>query len=218
VASSTHKADHVWSKTEQAPGRSSIPGFLAGTPVSVLAGFNFTSAILIVSQRPMPDHWAIWSNWASGLLFVGAAVFLIVLALAGRAQFVSMTPEQAVSWWPELALDKDELTKVRNRVWTAEQRTKGLITTSTRVWVLGLVLTAAGAATGLLSYGTTHGHICVAVALGVSMVIVALVYFINPEGAKSTPAQELSDRATELMLRAPEVSPLGQTEEPNPAK
>jgi len=62
--------DVVWTRAEQAPGRSTIPAFLAGTPVSVLAGFNFATAILIVSQRPRPDDWASWANWGAGLLFV----------------------------------------------------------------------------------------------------------------------------------------------------
>lgn len=193
--------DVVWTKAEYAPGRSTIPAFLAGTPVSVLAGFNFATAILIVSQRPEPDDWAPWANWGAGLLFVGAGMFLVVLALAGQAQFVSMTPDQAAAWWPEMALDKNHLAAVRDRVWTSQKRLKRLIFWSTLGWIVGLLLTAAGAAAGILSYGTTTGHVYAAIALTASMAIVALIYGFNIRGGRAVTAPALSPEATALMLR-----------------
>lgn len=194
-------ANVVWTKAGQAPGQNTIPAFLAGTPVSVLAGFNFATAILIVSQRPDPDRWTNWANWGSGLLFVGAAVFLVALALAGSAQFATMTPDQAAAWWPELALNTDELQAVRDRVWTAQARTKRLIFWATLAWLVGLLLTSGGAAAGILSYGTTPGHKYAALALGISMVLVVLVYLSNLTGGKQQSALPLSEAATALMLR-----------------
>jgi len=128
-------------------------------------------------------------------------MFLVVLALAGQAQFVSMTPDQAAAWWPEMALDEDHLAAVRDRVWTSQERTKRLIFWSTLGWIVGLLLTAAGAAAGILSYGTTTGHVYAAIALTASMVFVALIYGFNIRGGRAVTAPALSPEATALMLR-----------------
>ena len=123
------------------------------------------------------------------------------LAFAGRAQFLTVTPDQAAAWWPEMALDEDQLTRVRDLLWTAQSRTRRLITISTAVWIFGLMITAAGAAAGLLSYGTSHSQ-CVCSRLhwepawsSSRSCTSSILKAANREQAK-----KLSDRATTLML------------------
>src|ERR1022692_1794763 len=83
-------SDATWTGMQEAAGLSALPGFLAGTPVAVLAGFNLATAILVVSQRPNPDKWMIWASASSTCLFLGAAAFLVTMALSGRAQFLAL--------------------------------------------------------------------------------------------------------------------------------
>jgi hypothetical protein len=80
-----------------------------------------------------------------------------------------------------------------------------LIRWSTLGWIVGLLLTAAGAAAGILSYGTTTGHVYAAIALTASMVFVALIYGFNIRGGKAVTAPALSAQATALMLRPQSV-------------
>jgi len=194
-------SDATWTGMQEAAGLSALPGFLAGTPVAVLAGFNLATAILVVSQRPNPDKWAIWASASSTCLFLGAAAFLVTMALSGRAQFLALDPAQAAAWWPEVALNEANLKSVRNRVWESQKRVADLIQKASFIWIAGLVLTAAGAGSGVLSYKINFGHWLAAGALLLGAAVVAFVVFwpLNL-GANNSAAPELSEGAKKLFL------------------
>ena len=184
-----------------------LPTFLAGTPVAVLAGFDLTTAILVVSQRPMVDHWSTLASFSSTLLLIGATAFLATLALAARAQFIVIDPGQAHAWFPEMVLDDEIFNNMRKIVWVSQERVADLVKQATWSWSFGLFLTGIGAGLGVLSYGINAGHILAACVLGVGSLVVVCILNRRTDRVpnrvkrmKNLPPL-LTDRALDLMLK-----------------
>jgi hypothetical protein len=197
--------DLVWSGNQQVSGLYALPTLLAGTPVAVLAGFDLATALLVVGQRPTPDHWDTWATSSSTLLLCGAAAFLATLVLSVRAQFVAIDPEQARTWFPEMVLGDGPLETIRKLVWQSQQRIKRLMLAAVWVWTGGLMLTAVGAALGVLSYKINFGHILAACVLGLGTSVVAVMFNwstgrVPKELRSAKPPPHLTSRARELIL------------------
>ena len=196
-------SDAVWTNVNEAAGKIAIPGYLAGTPVAVLAGFALASAIFILGTRPNPDHWPDLASASCGALLLASAFFLVTLALAGRAEFVTLSPDQAETWWPELALDKASLEVVRDRVWHSQAETEKRIDQAVKSWIVGLVFFVGGSVLGVLSYDTTTAHGLLVIPFVVVSLFAGIIFLRDDslaENRYSWHAWPLSKRAQELML------------------
>ena len=179
-----------------------MPAFLAGTPVAVLAGFDFSSTLVVLSQRPTEDSWERWAGASAGLFLIAATCFLVSLALAGRAQFVMVTPDQAAAWWPEIRLDGARLDRVRSIVWESRDVVKARVHQARRAWTFGLWFTALAVGVGILSYGFGAERL---VAAAVALLGVAVVSLVDGRqdslaGAKDQELTTLTPRAASLVV------------------
>jgi hypothetical protein len=189
----------VWTTNQEAPGKTTIPGFLGGTPIAVLAGFDLTSALFVVAQRPQADHWTRDAGLSSAGFLIASALLIGALAFAGRAQFVLITPDQAKSWWPELALNQTELRKIREVVYASQDHVDRLIKSASKGWLAGLWMTAAAFGLGAWSYGLQHTVLLVGGALAALILLAASWVFIGEEHLRPAPVHPLTTDAERLL-------------------
>jgi hypothetical protein len=205
-----HPEDAVWTASNERPGRVGLPAYLAGTPLAVFAGFDLSSALLVVSQRPQSDRHPLMASLSSGLLLAALSALLAALAYAGRAQSVDITPDQALSWWPETTLNPAQFDLTRRLVWASQEVVNRAVGRALFWWVAGLWITAAGIAVGVLSYGTAAGHWIAAFVLPAGLVPVTRLFSRSQTlaGAASKRMNLISDRARDLIVR-PVTPPSG---------
>lgn len=203
--------DAIWASANEQPGRASLPTYLASTPLAVLAGFALTSALVVVSIRPRndPQPQPDLASSSCGLFLFSVSLLLVSLAYGWQAQAASMTPDQALSWFPEARLNRNALEATRKLVWLSRQLAEKKIALARRWWLVALLFVASAIATAVLSYGCTTGHYVAAFAIVPGLIFVGYLFTRTPMltgAAKETPT-EISDAAANLILQEPLKAP-----------
>jgi hypothetical protein len=133
-------------------------------------------------------------------------VFLLCsLALAGKAQFISIAPDQALAWFPETALGAAELEATRKLVWHARRRVGRRVNQAIACWVLGLCATAVAFDLAVVSYDAGTSRYATIAVLSLGTLIVSAFFLTNEslKGAKNEPVAAISERARALFVRQP---------------
>jgi hypothetical protein len=168
----TERVTSVWDSPRELGSVQSITA-VGGTPISVLAGFSLTSAIMAATAAG-----SVWRDIAVALFAAAAGAFILALSLIVEAISYAASPDIRLNYRPEARVSEDALQEERGLQredeWLLDiyNRRIGWSTTA------GVVGSLGGLAAALLT-----AHITWGVAVGVVVVLlVAAVVVLNQVG------------------------------------
>ncbi len=168
----TERVTSVWDSPRELGSVQSITA-VGGTPISVLAGFSLTSAIMAATATG-----SVWRDIAVALFAIAEGAFILALSLIVEAISYAASPDIRLTYRPEARVSEDALQEERGLQredeWLLDiyNRRIGWSTTA------GVVGSLGGLAAALLS-----AHITWGVAVGVVVVLlVASVVVLNQVG------------------------------------
>ena len=168
-------AQFTWTTTAEVSQRHRA-GYLGGTPIAVLAGFTLTTAVTVVGQRPTEaTALAALAPWSSLALVISSGCLFLALVWTGWATDVLVTPDEALSWFPEGRLDAERFEDARYLVRRGRVRSTALLRRALALWSTGVAVGGAGLSLALLSYGTNAGFVVASVGAALTGLVVALV-------------------------------------------
>jgi hypothetical protein len=162
----TERVSSVWDSPRELGSVQSITA-VGGTPISVLAGFSLTSAIMAATASG-----SLWRDVAVALFAVAAAAFILALSLIVEAISYAASPDIRLTYRPEAKVSEEALQQERGLQredeWLLDIYNQR-ITWSTTAGVVGSL---GGLAAALLTAHVTWG---VAVGVLVLLLVIAVV-------------------------------------------
>jgi hypothetical protein len=164
----------VWRRPRELGSVQSITA-VGGTPISVLAGFSLTSAIMVAAAGG-----GVWRDVAVALFAVAAGAFILALELIVEAVNYAATPDMRLTYHPEAAVDEDALAFERDQ----QRQDEWLLDIYNRRISLG---TTAGIAASLLGLGAAllTARVSWGVLAGVAVVVPLAALAVLNQGRRA---------------------------------
>jgi MFS family permease len=161
----------VWDSPRELGSVQSITA-VGGTPISVLAGFSLTSAIMIASARG-----GVWRDVAVIFFAIAASAFILALSLIVDAINYAASPDIRLAYTPEAKVCEEVLQQQRKfqreDEWLLDIYNRHIVRSTTA----GVVSSLLGLGAALLTARVSWGIIAGVVVLAVVTVVVALNFF-----------------------------------------
>jgi MFS family permease len=162
----------VWDSPRELGSVQSITA-VGGTPISVLAGFSLTSAIMVAAARG-----SVWRDLAVVLFALGAGAFILALGFIVEAVNYAASPDLRLAYNPEARLSERALWLQRKRQredeWLLDIYNRHIARTTTTGVVSSLLGLGAALLTARVSWGVVTGVVVVT--------LVAVVTLLNHWG------------------------------------